>query len=163
MKKLCMIILMILAGQSAHAQLAEMCFTNFLENIDTNTVFCFGYCNVRLNAAKTEIVDGGETNTFDVMRSNWGYIQGDGDQSCQETVTFSNAYSSIPDVVVNCAGYKANSVPTNRGDSAGTVAAWASAQMIQTNQFTVVIMASQNIATNVYAIYTWVAKPQGDE
>ena len=96
-------------------------------------------------------------------KSNWGYIQGDGDQSCQATVTFASAYCSIPDVVVNCAGYKANSVPANRGDSAGTVAAWASAQMLQTNQFIVVIMASQNIATNVYAIYTWTAKPQGDD
>ena len=163
MKKLCMIILMILAGQSAHAQLAEMCVTNFLENIGTNTVFYFGYCPVRLNASKTTIIDGGETNALRVTRSNWGYIQGDGDQSCQETVTFSNAFTTIPDVAVNCAGYKANSVPTNRGDSTGTVAGWASAQMLQTNQFTVVIMASQDIATNVYAIYTWTAKPPGDD
>lgn len=96
-------------------------------------------------------------------KSNWGYIQGDGDQSCQETVTFSNSFSSIPDVTINFAGFKANSVPTNRGDASVSAGAFATAQMVATNQFTAVISSTANIATNVYVLYTWIAKPQSDD
>ena len=96
-------------------------------------------------------------------KSNWGYIQGDGDQSCQETVTFSNSFSSIPDVTINFAGYKVNSAPANRGDASVIAGTFATAQSLATNQFTVVVSSTANIATNVYVLYTWIAKPQGTD
>lgn len=112
-----------------------------------------------------------QTNLNDVSwaqitgrKSNWGYVAGDGDSSCQETVTYSTAFSAIPDVVANCAG-STNAVPANRGDARVAITLTASAQVLKTNQFTIVItdVSGANIATNTRVLYTWIAKPAGSD
>jgi hypothetical protein len=97
-------------------------------------------------------------------KSNWGYVVGDGDSSCQETVTFGTAYSAIPDVVADCAG-STNAVPANRGDARVAINLRASAQVVKTNQFTLVItdVTGGNISTNTRALYMWRAKPAGSD
>ena len=154
MKKLLMILFFVLlAFGSAKAD----SYTNLflvLYNADTQKICVPSKTNECCEITWTQLVG---------QKSNWGYIQGDGDQSCQETVTFSNSFSSIPDVTINFAGFKANSVPTNRGDASVSAGAFATAQMVATNQFTAVISSTANIATNVYVLYTWIAKPQSDD
>jgi hypothetical protein len=97
-------------------------------------------------------------------KSNWGYVVGDGDSSCQETVTFAAAYSAIPDVAASCAG-STNAVPANRGDARVAINLRASAQVVKTNQFTIVItdVTGANISTNTRALYMWRAKPAGSD
>jgi hypothetical protein len=103
-------------------------------------------------------------SAFAEWRSNWGYLTGDGDSSCQGTVTYSAAFAAVPDVSINCAG-STNAVPANRGDARAAPNYTASAQVLKTNQFTVIVtdIAGGNIATNTRVLFTWMAKPAGSD
>jgi hypothetical protein len=96
--------------------------------------------------------------------ANWGYITGDGDSSCQTTVTFVAAFDNIPDVVAGCLG-ATNAVPANRGDARAAPNLKADAQVIKTNQCTIVItdVTGANIAINTRALYTFRARPAGSD
>ena len=98
-------------------------------------------------------------------KSNWGYVRGDGDQSCNTNVTFATPFCSVPDITINLIGVKLNTAPTSRTDLAASVVAGAfvTAQIPKTNQFTAVVSSLQNITTNTFVAFSWNAKLQGDD
>jgi hypothetical protein len=91
-------------------------------------------------------------------------LTGDGDSSCQGTVTYSAAFSAIPDLSVNCTG-STNAVPANRGDARSAPNYVATGQVLKTNQFTVIVtdVSGGNIATNTRVLFSWIAKPAGSD
>jgi len=101
------------------------------------------------NSKWFDIAAGGGAGT--TIKSNWGYVDGDGDTSCSETVTFGSAFTNIPDVVVNCLGYK-DGTPSDRGDVSVGNNYVCTAQNPSTTSFT--LIATDTAGSNINAAGT---------
>jgi hypothetical protein len=144
---------------------ADLCLTNFLDGVDSGTVLYLGDCGgLRLPVGKLFIVQGGETGATSIVKSNWGYVRGDGDASCQTNITFGSPFATIPDLAAACLG-STNAIPANRGDVRIAPTIQCSPQKPSTSGFTMVIIdvSGANISTNTYVAYSWLGKPAGSD
>jgi hypothetical protein len=155
----------ILALCAIRCAAGDICLSNFLDSVDSGTIL--DLCDVgglRTDADKLYLVQGGETGTATIVKSNWGYVTGDGDSSCQDTVTYGTAFAAVPDVVANCAG-STNAVPSSRDDARVAASYVCTAQALTASQFTIVVtdVAGGNISTNTRVVFCWIAKPAGSD
>lgn len=92
------------------------------------------------------------------IQSGWGYLVGAGLANAYVTVTFPQAFSSAPDVIISPVGYKSGSNPTDKNDIAAGAGWPMNANNITTTQFTAnYSQASGTLANTVRIVFQWIA------